>query len=287
MSRLWQMSQLALGVACALCASSGCAHHGSEPDQTAQENPSAMPSDGAGGVAADGTSASFGSGSMSASSSGASNSDNQVVSATDGGMVGALGQSDDQSRIASMSRPPEATPDTPGAIDRSGTAEGEKTIPANAPLATPEATLLRMSAFDRGEIPIVQLAKQSGGKKVVAYSAKMLKNRRAAEKQIAHVAKGLGVSLDAQTDDLAMKEMEDDQTVLQQLKQLSGAEFDRKFALHMQEDRQHAVDTVTSLRAQSTEPKIIALIDKVLPAMQREADDAQTLPVGVPSAANP
>lgn len=136
---------------------------------------------------------------------------------------------------------------------------------ANPP--TPSEVLTDLHKSNSREVAMGKLAQKNGqSKEVKDYGRTLVKDHTAADKKVMAFAKKEKIELPTTTD---MKSDDMDMG--------TGAEFDAKFAEHMLDDHKKDIADVTAARDATTDDKLKALLNQLLPTLEKHRDTAQRL----------
>jgi predicted outer membrane protein len=103
------------------------------------------------------------------------------------------------------------------------------------------------------------------------YAETVISDHRASERDVLQVATEENVSIfsfQAATYELA---------AANELRTLTGDEFDSAFLEHQAEEHERALATLQSMRGSVTDPEVLALIDQTIPVFQKHLDQARSL----------
>jgi putative membrane protein len=145
-------------------------------------------------------------------------------------------------------------------------------VPALADDApAPAEVLNKLHQSNVTEIEMGKLAQKNGqSKDVKAFGKTLVTDHTAADKKVKALAKKEKVEL---TD--IKPEMEHGD--------LSGPEFDTKFAKSMLEDHEKDVEEVRKARDNTTDPQLKALLSELLPTLENHKDTARKLTEKTPA----
>jgi putative membrane protein len=140
---------------------------------------------------------------------------------------------------------------------------------ANTPDSMFQAeTLQNLHAANLMEIAAGKLGKSRGTTpQVRAYGAQLVTDHSNADKQVKAVAKKLGVTLKSPPQDAGLKE----------LSGLKGTAFDTAFIGMMVQDHDKAIAMVKDAQARSTNSDLTALLNGLLPALEKHRATAAGL----------
>jgi putative membrane protein len=160
--------------------------------------------------------------------------------------------------------PPGSTPRAPQAA--------LPTAPASVSMTVQESEVLdRLHAAHVVEIAAAKLAQQhAGSDDVKRYGEHLIKDHERAERDLQAFAVRNTIKL-----------AEVDARALEPLKDLHGSEFDRAFLSMMVKDHQSAIARVRSAQPRAANKDIRKLLERALPALQRDETEAQHLAAGL------
>jgi putative membrane protein len=153
---------------------------------------------------------------------------------------------------------------------------------------TDDKVLRKLHHANLEEVKAGQLAQQKGASKDVKdYGAMLVRDHQNADQQVKAVASKLNVDVEAMKMD-ADKEMKSDadhqgkreakQHQMDQLQQLTGRDFDRAFLQMMVNGHREVIEMVKTARSSGdVKPETKALLDKLLPDLQRHEDRANEI----------
>lgn len=198
--------------------------------------------------------------------------------------------------------PPSDTPkkteqqpmNNPSPVGRSDDSDAMNDIPRTEPVASDakdarkvdEASmkdvecLAKLHHDNDMEIQMGKLAKKNGqSKQVKQYGELLIKDHTLADKQIMALAKKKNLELTAPTPKTEEEraEMQAAMESMKRLESLKGEEFDREFAKMMVKDHQKAVDLIEGTLTQTQDPKISAVLTKLLPVIKEHLRVAESI----------
>lgn len=114
---------------------------------------------------------------------------------------------------------------------------------------------------------------------VKAFAARLVKDHTQADAKLTELAKKRDVTIPEPTakDDAEKKQMDDEKTTMDRLKQLEGEEFDREFATAMVAGHTNALKLVTEAKNQVKDPQLLALVKSMEPALKKHLAAATKL----------
>jgi len=128
-------------------------------------------------------------------------------------------------------------------------------------------TIARLHESNQTEIEVGKLAsKNAASAQVKRYGEELVKDHTQADRDLSALAKKKGVKLT----DL-------DRSKLDDLRALKGNDFDRAFLNKMEKDHKMAIDLVRTAQGQVQNPEFRALLDKILPVLQKHQEHAEHL----------
>ena|GEM_PF-6509005 len=173
-------------------------------------------------------------------------------------------------------------PPQPGAVHQQELRAAEAGNPNSVDSTLPSAAevIQRVYVFDQSALEAGHLAEKSGGPGGQAYGKRLVRDRMENAQRLSDLAGKNHTSLldkdlsaDQRTRKL-MKEMKDENN---KLAGLSGVSFDRVFSEHIARVAERDLKEVTRLRGHCVEPQVCAMLDDLVPVLERERDDGQKL----------
>jgi putative membrane protein len=163
---------------------------------------------------------------------------------------------------------PMKTPDTDNTRD--------KATSSSDPKMTDTRLVALLHHVDQEEISAGKLAQKMGkSSDVQAYGQKLITDHTKADKDLMAAAKKAGIT--PSKDALTMKDKEEakvDMNKMDQLKQMSGAEFDRTFAQVMSQDHDHVISMLRDHKNDVQSPELKQLVTDLMPILQSHKDMA-------------
>jgi putative membrane protein len=158
---------------------------------------------------------------------------------------------------------------------------------AAATLSDAEIHLLTdLHATNGMEIEMGALARTRGGAKAVkSYGKLMVTDHTKADKDVLALARSRGVTLAAHPtprDDAEKAQMDKDMATMERLKTLEGAAFDRELVTAMVDGHGRAIARVSAARSSITDPRLKALVTRLLPTLDMHHEKAKALAVAAP-----
>lgn len=142
------------------------------------------------------------------------------------------------------------------------------------------ATLQHHHDVNLMEIEMGQIAQQRGGPAVKKYAAALVKDHQAADKTAIGLAKARGVTLSSHAtpvSDVEEAEHQKQMAMMEKLKTLEGANFDREYLSAMVDGHSAELGYLTVAIADTTDTKLKAHLEKVRPVVEKHADQARDL----------
>lgn len=157
----------------------------------------------------------------------------------------------------------------------------QKTQPSAAKLsAADQAVLQHRHHVNVMEIDMGKVAEQRGTAKVKKYAAALVKDHQKSDKDVVKFAKTKGVKLmdhAMPANEAERAQHEEMMKLMERLKTLEGAEFDREYLAAMVDGHTAEVGRVTTEVGTVTDPKLKALLVKAKPVIERHAEQARAL----------
>ena len=135
----------------------------------------------------------------------------------------------------------------------------------------PADVLTKLHHSNQMEIEAGKLAQEKGTSKGVKAFGKMLvKDHTAADKKVVALAKQLKVDLPGHAAPMKHEKLE-------QVKSLTGAEFDKAFASAMVDDHKKDVEEASDARDKTSNPKLKRLLTELVPKLEKHRATAEKL----------
>ena len=148
---------------------------------------------------------------------------------------------------------------------------------------TTAAVLERLEVTDKAEVEMGKLAQQNGTARAQEYGRMVDQDHAAASIQVEELAQRKGVTLsNPPKDRMAQNAMKALHEIHGGLAKLHGQDFDKAFAKAMFDDHRNDMDHLDSWRDAVGDKDVRALIDQMLPVLQRHLSAAKQL--GQPAA---
>jgi putative membrane protein len=130
----------------------------------------------------------------------------------------------------------------------------------------PAEVLSKLHESNLKEVEMGKLAQKQGqSKEVKAFGKTLVQDHTAADKKVKALAKQEKAQLSAEAPAMKHEDLG------------TGAEFDTKFAQSMLEDHNKDIEEVKSARDATNDPKLKALLDELVPTLEKHRDTAQKL----------
>ena len=209
---------------------------------------------------------------------------NTTTGSTTQGTSADRGQTTSADRADPRANPPSGTSaDKPADksdrmnVDRERTARSDEGKRSDKAL-TDEQLLRLLHHENEEEIKAGQLAQQKGSSPAVKdYGLMLVNDHTKADKQVQQVAAKMHVDLSKhEMDAKHMEEMKVHQSKMDQIRKMTGKEFDRAFAQAMSADHQHLIDTVKATQP-NAKGDMKTLIDGLMPELQKHKDVADQI----------
>jgi putative membrane protein len=128
------------------------------------------------------------------------------------------------------------------------------------------------------EIQTGRLAhKRGANKEVREYGKQLAAEHQKADRQVKQLARQLGVKLEKPRDREMRQRIEDMQKSARELRQLRGAEFDKKFLATQAETHKDVIETLKQQRDKVEHKRVEQLIDQMIPELEQHRDRAKKL----------
>lgn len=134
-------------------------------------------------------------------------------------------------------------------------------------------------AMGQHEIALGQLAQQKGTHpEVKRFGEMMVEDHRMAGQELKQILSQTttGTAGDAE-DRAATADADDHREMMEELRKLSGTEFDKKYIDQMVDDHQKAINDVEDKAENSKNPEVKQWASKTLPKMQQHLERAKTI----------
>jgi putative membrane protein len=143
---------------------------------------------------------------------------------------------------------------------------------------TDDQVLRKVHHINLEEIDAGKLAQQKGTtREVKDYGATLVRDHTKADQDTKALASKMNVDLEKVKDDARHREKQQAmQDKMDQLKKMSGKEFDRTFAQMMADGHHQAIAMVKAARVDA-KPEMRSFLDGLLPALQRHEDMANDI----------
>ena len=159
------------------------------------------------------------------------------------------------------------------------TTAGSQPSSSGSQESDPGRILQKLHAGNEGEIKVGKMAQSNGASAAVKEYGKMLVDDHSkADRQVKDVAKTMHVKADADsklTKEDKEEEKQNDKT-MDELKRMKGQPFDDAFATAMVKDHEKDIAFVKQCQA-SAPGELKALLDKILPDLQKHLDKAKEI----------
>jgi putative membrane protein len=124
------------------------------------------------------------------------------------------------------------------------------------------------------EIALGNLAKErASSREVRDYGDRLVRDHQNAEREMIEFARNHGISISQPP---AVKRAQD-KKAMEKLRGLNGSELDRELVSMMVKDHRKVIDQMTAARSRFTDPKLDALLDKMLPVLKEHLEAAENL----------
>lgn len=160
------------------------------------------------------------------------------------------------------------------------TPSGATSSGSSASADEPKMTDARLAALlhhvNQEEINAGKLAQKQGkSEEIKTFGQKLVTDHTKADKDLTAAAKKAGVPVSESA--LATKDKEEskvDMNKMDQLKQMSGTEFDRTFAQVMSHDHDHVITMLRDHQSDIKSPELKQLVSSLMPVLQSHKDMA-------------
>jgi putative membrane protein len=162
---------------------------------------------------------------------------------------------------------PMNTPDT----DRSGSAKSGQEKMTDARLIT------LLQKVNQDEIEAGKLAEKNGqSTEIKNFGKKLVADHTKSQKDVTAAAKKAGISpSDSALSTHDREMMKIDKNKMDQLKSMSGTDFDKGFATLMSNDHQHMVSLLKDAKSDLKSEDLKTLVDNTIPVLQQHKDMAE------------
>ena len=143
---------------------------------------------------------------------------------------------------------------------------------------TDDQVLRKLHHINQEEIKAGQLAQQKGSMRDVKdYGATLVRDHTKGDENVKTLASKMNVDLEAMKSDARHQEKKQvHENKMDQLQKMSGKDFDRGFAQMMVNGHREAIEMVKDVRG-SAKPELKAMLDQLLPVLQRHEDMANDI----------
>jgi len=171
--------------------------------------------------------------------------------------------------IPALARADDAQKNQPSSMDHSAMDHGSKKL-------TDNQVLMRLHHINKEEIEVGQIAQKNGSTSDAKdYGATLVRDHTKADKDVTALASKMSVDLEAKkTDAMHQQKQQVMQNKMDQLKKLSGKDFDRAFAQMMVNGHRQAIEMVKDARGTVQSPELKSLLEQLLPTLQKHEDTA-------------
>ena len=151
--------------------------------------------------------------------------------------------------------------------------------------ATPQMILHKLHATNQHEIEAGKLAEQNGTDKVKDYARALQKDHQDADAKVMALAQKKGFKFADQPMKPEMQQKH--QNEKDRLSSLKGAEFDRTFANMMYKGHDRVIQMAQMWKQNCKDQDVCALIDELMPALQKHRQMAEQLRGPMPQGRTP
>ncbi|HKB77604.1 MAG TPA: DUF4142 domain-containing protein [Myxococcales bacterium] len=143
---------------------------------------------------------------------------------------------------------------------------------------TDDQVLRKVHHINLEEIDAGKLAQQKGTtREVKDYGATLVRDHTKADQDTKTLASKMNVDLEKMKDDARHREKQQAmQDKMDQLKKMTGKEFDRTFAQMMADGHRQAIEMVKTARVDA-KPELKSFLDQLLPVLQKHEDMANAI----------
>ena len=141
---------------------------------------------------------------------------------------------------------------------------------------------------NQDEIAAGKLAQQKGQSvDIKAYGKQLVTDHSSSDQEVMAAAKKAGISPSDSALTASDKEMmRVDKNKMEQIKRMSGAEFDRTFAQVLVQDHQHMISLLRDHEGDLQSPELKTLVDNTIPVLEKHKDLARKALRNAPPPAN-
>ncbi len=172
--------------------------------------------------------------------------------------------------IPTLARADDAQKNKP--MDHSAMDHGAKKL-------TDSQVLMKLHHINKEEIEVGQIAQQQGASTAVTdYGSTLVRDHTKADQDVTALASRMSVDLEAKKADSMHREKQQVmQSKIDQLKKMSGKDFDRAFAQMMVNGHRQAIEMVKDARGTVQNAELKSLLDRLLPVLQKHEDMANDI----------
>ena len=172
--------------------------------------------------------------------------------------------------IPALARADDAQKSKP--MDHSAMDHGSKQL-------TDSQVLMKLHHINKEEIEVGQIAQQQGASTAATdYGSTLVRDHTKADQDVTALASRMSVDLEAKKDDSKHREKQQVmQNKIDQLKKMSGKDFDRAFAQMMVNGHRQAIEMVKDARGTVQNAELKSLLDRLLPVLQKHEDMANDI----------
>jgi putative membrane protein len=165
---------------------------------------------------------------------------------------------------------------TPANVKQRGSAAANTGASADEPKMTDARLAALLHHVNKEEIDAGKLAEKQGkSEEIKTFGQKLVTDHTKADKDLTAAAKKAGVSISESA--LATKDKEEskvDMNKMDQLKKMSGTEFDRTFAQVMSHDHEQVITMLRDHESDIKSPELKRLVSSLMPVLQSHKDMA-------------
>jgi putative membrane protein len=191
-------------------------------------------------------------------------------------LIPALARADD----AKQAQQPTATDRSGAQMPPSQTAPMDhRAMDHGSKQLTDSQVLMKLHHIDKEEIEVGQIAQKNGSTRDVKdFGATLVRDHTKADQDVKTLASKVNVDLEAKKADAKHQEKQQVmQNKIDQLKKMSGKDFDRAFAQMMVNGHRQAIEMVKDARGTVQNAELKSLLDQLLPTLQKHEDIANDI----------
>jgi putative membrane protein len=146
---------------------------------------------------------------------------------------------------------------------------------------TPQMTIDKIHAINHEEIEAGKMAKKNGTKEIHSYADKLVSDHEKADKELSSVAKKMKLKVQdpskVQWPASVQQQMQSDQQMTAQLKDMKGGDFDKQFLTMMDDGHTRALDFLKQAQDNVQDAQLKQFITQLEPTIEQHKKMAQDL----------